>query len=99
MITAQAFITQSKVVYGTAERAKAPLTMSDASICVEPAIISQSGLNKSSLQAQEAHESQFPKEKTLEPEFLKLFIARQKDLQLSRNIELQLVRFSQLIWD
>ena len=33
----------------------------------------------------------------LPPGFAKLFIARQKDLQVSRNIELQLARFTQLI--
>ena len=32
-------------------------------------------------------------------EFVKLFIARQKDLQLSKNIDLQLARFRQLILD
>ena len=31
--------------------------------------------------------------------FVKLFIARQKDLQLSKNIDIQLARFSQLVLD
>ena len=40
-----------------------------------------------------------PEQEGLPPIFVKLFMARQKDLQLSRNIELQLQRFSQLVFD
>ena len=65
----------------------------DVSICMlAPAIISQSNINKLSLKEEET--SQEPFERVLPQQYVKLFIARQKDLQLSKNIELQLSRFS-----
>ena len=68
----------------------------DVSICMlAPAIISQSNINKLSVKEEET--SQEPFERVLPQQYVKLFIARQKDLQLSKNIELQLSRFSQLI--
>ena len=65
----------------------------DVSICMlAPAIISQSNINKLSVKEEET--SQVPFERVLPQQYVKLFIARQKDLQLSKNIELQLSRFS-----
>ena len=65
----------------------------DVSICMlAPAIISQSNINKLSLKEEETSQETF--ERVLPQQYVKLFIARQKDLQLSKNIELQLSRFS-----
>lgn len=65
---------------------------SEASLSFEPAIICQSNLGNP-LKGGDPMENMIPKE------FVKLFIARQKDLQLSKNIDLQLARFRQLILD
>ena len=78
-------------------------TFSEVSLS-HPAIISQSSAVVTAAQHQqqaEAAETQqlLPEQEGLPAIFVKLFMARQKDLQLSRNIELQLQRFSQLVFD
>lgn len=45
------------------------------------------------------HEEMRGIEQVLPRKFVKLFVARQKDLNLQKNIELQLLRFTQLVHD
>ena len=80
MITAPAFITQVRNSYGPAmptegpqQHQPYPLSQSEASMCLEPAIISQSGLNKSTLQHKEPIVNLA---QILPKRFLKLFLAR-----------------------
>ena len=54
-------------------------------------------VNKQLVDWEHQHQQLFMTEDGLPPSFAKLFIARQKDLQVSRNIELQLARFTQLV--
>lgn len=76
MITAPAFITQNRGAYDTADARMKSVSMSEPSLCMEPAIISQSGVLKSSTNA----DTMGCIEQVLPRQFVKLFIARQKDL-------------------
>ena len=101
------FITQNRAQHPQPPALEdGPHTFSEVSLS-HPAIISQSSAivrhvpQSQHLQHLDGSESQqtLAEEQGLPPVFIKLFMARQKDLQLSRNIELQLQRFSQLVFD